>query len=184
METMYFVSKRLALKVEQNPDGTLKLTDYHDGTPFAGAGMLIKSTGSIDNFLKYCIDREHAEARIKAQRICRTPEYRKQQAQRTAEREAIAAIRHKEEFDALPRPIPATYDNIGIVLRYLRDQNYGGVSLPAMTIGYSFNMYDCDGRLAAAMITDEDIIDEGENLGRKFEVGAPVGHLTKYRRCR
>lgn len=184
MEKKYFVSKHLALKVEQNPDGTLTLTDYRDGTPFADAGMLIKSTGGIGNFLTFCIDEEHAKARIEAQRICRSPEYRRAQTQKQAEREAIASIRHKEDFDALPRPIPATYDNIGVVLRYLRDQNYGGVTLPPMTVGYTFNMYDCDGRLAAAMVTDEDIIEDGENLGRRFVVGAPAGHLVKYLRCR
>ncbi len=187
MNTVYFVSKRLALKVEQNQDGTLNLTNYHDGTPFADAGMLIKSTGSIDNFLALCIDEERAKARMEAQRICATPEYRKEQArrsaQRAAEREALATIQHKAAFDALPRPIPATYDNIGVVLRYLRDQNYGTVDLPSMTIGYTFNMYDCDGKLAAAMVMDKDIIEDGENFGRKFQVGAPSGHLMKYRRA-
>ena len=183
MNTVFFVSKRLALKVEQNQDGTLTLTNYHDGTPFANAGMLIKSTGSIDNFLAFCIDEEHAKARMEAQRICATPEYRKEQARRSAQREALATIQHKAAFDALPRPIPATYDNIGVVLRYLRDQNYGTVDLPSMTIGYTFNMYDCDGKLAAAMVMDKDIFEDGENLGRKFQVGAPHGHLTKYTRA-
>lgn len=179
----YFISKNLALKVEQNQDGTLRLTDFFDGTPYADAGMLIKSfpAPSIDNFLARCLDEEDAMARLEAQRYGRTPEYKKAQQERIAAREAARAIEHKAAFDALPKPIPATYDNIGIVLRYLRDTN--GAELPAMTVGYSFNMYDCEGKLAAAMIMDEDIMVDGESWGRKFQVGAPAGHLMKYRRA-
>ena len=57
--------------------------------------------------------------------------------------------------------------------------------LPKMTIGYICNQYDCDGKIATTMKLDESIKlyeDENETCSM-FQVGAPVGHLTKYRRC-
>lgn len=183
METKYFLSKHLALRVDTIEDGTLRLTDATDGTPYINAGTLINCNGGIGKFLDLCIDEETFQQRIRRREYMSSPEYRKVQARKEAEREAIAAAQHKADFDALPSPIPVTYRNIGIVLRYLRDIPYGVVELPSMTMGYSFNQYDCDGKIAAALVLDDDLIEDGENYGRRFQVGAPHGHLTKYYRA-
>ena len=184
METKFFISKNLTLKVEKNDDGALCLTDYNDGKPYINVGTLINCNGSREQFFARCLDAEEFQRRMEQRRYQQSPEYRKEQARKQAERNVIAAAQHKAAFDALPSPIPVTYENIGIALKYLRDQPYGCVQLPSMTVGYSFNQYDCDGHLAAAMILDEDLIEDGENLGRRFVVGAPLGHLTNYKRCR
>lgn len=183
MEIKYYLSKNLNFKVERREDGTLLITDT-EGKPYKDAGWLINCNGGIEKFFARCIDEESYKKRLELREWRNSPEFKAKQAQKKAEREAIATAAHKAAFDALPSPIPATYENIGIVLNYLRDQPYGCVQLPSMTVGYSFNQYDCDGHVAAAMVLDEDLIEGGENLGRRFVVGAPVGHLTKYMLCR
>lgn len=181
--TKYFLSKRLNLIVNQREDKTLSLTRLN-GAPYENAGLLICSVGGIERFWELCINEEEYQRRIADRDFRQSPEYKAEQARKNAERSAIAAARHKAEFDALPSPIPVSYKNLGIVLRYLNDQNYGTVELPCMTVGYSYNQYDCDGHSASAVVLDSDLIENGENLGRRFCVGAPVGHLTKYMRCR
>lgn len=180
MKTKFFISRCLTLKVEQREDGTLNVTNYYENTPYANAGSLIGSNGGVEKFFSLCIDEDAFQKRIEQKRYLQSPEYRKEQARKQAKREAIAAVQHKADFDALPSPIPVTYKNIGIVLRYLRDLPCGTIELPSMTMGYSFNQYDCDGKIAAALILDEELIEDGENYGRRFQVGAPHGHLTKY----
>lgn len=87
--------------------------------------------------------------------------------------------------------IPTTYRNISIVLRHLNEQNWGSWELPKMSIGYSCNQYDCDGKIATTMKLDQpiditDYTDSPDSLPEMvsmFQVGAPHGHLMKYRRC-
>lgn len=80
------------------------------------------------------------------------------------------------------RPVPATVENITAILRYYKMQGFVGDLLP-MTIGYSCNDYDCDGKYAVAIKLDRPITynEEGEQSDR-FVCGAPRGHLTKYTR--
>lgn len=72
--------------------------------------------------------------------------------------------------------IPATIDNIRTVLQHLNEQNWGGWKLPAMSIAYSANQFDCDGEQATTMKFDEAI--EGCKL---FKIGGKRGHLAKYK---
>ena len=53
--------------------------------------------------------------------------------------------------------------------------NWGVWKLPAMTIGYSCNQYDCDGKSAVTIKLDEPV-----NGYTKLSYGAPRGHLTAY----
>lgn len=73
--------------------------------------------------------------------------------------------------------------NIYLLLELLNTQNWGGWELPKMTIGYSCAQYDCDGKQATTIKLDEPIEYDGELL-IKFEVGAPLRHLTKYKKIR
>lgn len=75
--------------------------------------------------------------------------------------------------------IPATMDNVRIVLGHLHSTNWGGWKLPAMSIGYSAAQYDCDGITATTMKFDSPI--EGEKM---FKVGGKSGHLNKYQSIR
>lgn len=49
-----------------------------------------------------------------------------------------------------------------------------------MTIGYSCHQYNCDGKTATTIKLDRPIMVYDEP-GTMFEVGAPIGYLTKYR---
>ena len=73
--------------------------------------------------------------------------------------------------------------NIYLLLELLNTQNWGGWELPKMTIGYSCAQYDCDGKQATTIKLDEPIEYDGELL-INFEVGAPLRHLTKYKKIR
>lgn len=81
-------------------------------------------------------------------------------------------------------PIPTTIDNLKLILNYLNEQNWGSWDLPAMTIGYSANQYDCDGTLATTITLSKgieyvDYFDE-KSIVSKFKVGGKRGHLEKY----
>ena len=80
------------------------------------------------------------------------------------------------------RPVPATIENITAILHYYKMQGFVGDLLP-MTIGYSCNDYDCDGKYAVAIKLDSPIIyNEEGDMNDRFVCGAPRGHLTKYTR--
>lgn len=72
--------------------------------------------------------------------------------------------------------IPTTLDNIRIVLEHLNEDNWGGWSLPKMSIGYCAHQYDCDGVQSSTMTLDTPV--DGTY---KFKVGGRGGHLKKYR---
>ena len=94
------------------------------------------------------------------------------------------------EWDELrakyPDVIPATVDNIGIILRHLNSQNWGLWKLPALSIGYSAHQYDCDGKQATTITLDKPISDDDYNIKRerRFKVGGKRGHLSKYQALR
>lgn len=89
-----------------------------------------------------------------------------------------------EAYNAIKdlRPVPATIENITAILEYYKMQGFVGDLLP-MTIGYSCNDYDCDGKYAVAMKLDKPIVvnEEGE-MSDRIACGAPRGHLSKYYR--
>lgn len=195
----FFISKKYNVKVEQNADGTLKVTDLSEqfkGQPLQNAGLLIASCGGREKFLALCITPERYKEIKDFRDFKNTPEGKAQlEAQRAASAEAqrVAiekrnkerATAYQELLESCNGVIPTTYDNIGIVLRYLNTINWGVWELPKMTIGYSCNQYDCDGKQASTMILDKkiDIFGDGTEFENKFQVGAPHGHLMKYRRA-
>lgn len=152
---------------------------------YDNAGQLIKDNGGVENFLSLCFGEDEFEKRLESIRYASSPERLAVLEQRKAEREEkMKAEREKEYLDLLGEKgyIETTYENIGIVLRYLNCRNWGSWELPKMTIGFRCNQYDCDGKTASTMILDTpiDVYGDKESM---FVVGAPVGHLMKYRRC-
>lgn len=104
----------------------------------------------------------------------------KNRAQRHSENEILKSENDKRkeaEWNSIKdmEVIPATLENIRIVLQYLNGMNWGGWKLPKMSIGYSAAQYDCDGVLASTMSFNSPI--EGQT---KFKVGGKNGHLNKY----
>lgn len=186
METKYFFSKNLRLIVEKNDGGEKLFTIKNmDGTPYGNAGSLIASFRDHSSFWERCITKEEFDKRIAQFEFSRSPEavaQRREVEKKRAEAERAAA---KKEFEALAAsgsPIPATYENIAIVLRWLNTQNWGTWTLPALSIGYSAQQYDCDGKIATTITLNRPIYVGGEPVS-KFVHGAPHGHLLKYQRC-
>jgi hypothetical protein len=93
--------------------------------------------------------------------------------QRRIEKEKIL----KENWERIKdlNPIPATLENIRIVINCLHSKDFGLWHLPQMSISYSTNQYDCEGEIATTMKFDKKI--EGIN---KFKVGGKTSHLEKY----
>lgn len=90
----------------------------------------------------------------------------------------------KSAYDAIKdlRPVPANIENITAILRYYKMEESVGELLP-MTIGYSCNGYDCDGKYAVAIKLDRPIVyNEDGDMSDRFVCGAPHGHLVKYTR--
>lgn len=186
--------------VDQNADGSLTIT-YNGTNPICNAGMFINQMGGIPGVLARCEEGDYTIEGIKEyfadmSRMKKESQERSRQA--ALEREAKWNAERVEKYEALVaqyegQAIPTTYENIGIVLRYLNTQNWGVWNLPKMTIGYSCNQYDCDGKTASTMKLDEpiDIRDDEEKAEEgslpemisMFQVGAPRGHLNNYHRC-
>lgn len=177
MKKMYFTSKKSFL-VEQNPDGTLLITKASTMKPLENAGSFIVSQGGIDAILAKCkdvTDEQFAEDRKQLL-------LRNEQARQHSQQLALAnKKRHEEEYLAVftGETVESTIGNIRILLRYLNDINWGVWQLPSMTIGYTCNQYDCDGKTATTITLDSPIECRGEQVTR-FQYGAPSGHLRNY----
>ena len=189
---MYFVS--------QNEDGSLWITN--DGVnSIDNAGQFILSMGGIQAVLDRCdeeITLDEFKTRV-ADDNAQKEAYRQYQKEHKTEIEAAKREREQAKFDeryaraekaynellaASPNSVIETnYRNICIVLSMLNLQNWGSWELPTMTIGYSCNQYDCDGKQATGMILDRPIDVDGEQIS-KFSIGAPHGYLMKYHQCR
>ena len=194
--------KKRVLEVRVNDDGTLFITE--DGVnSIHRPGSFVMSFGSIERVLSRCVESDLSLPEYRRQVHYVLRQDREQRKERKKEREATRAEREaerdrqrKEAFEQLLTDnngvIPTTFDNIGVVLRYLNTMNWGGWELPKMTVGYRCNQFDCDGKMASTMTLDEpiDIVpmderDEGylPQMVSRFQVGAPRGYLLKYHRC-
>lgn len=92
-----------------------------------------------------------------------------------------ATTAYNNLLEASSGVIETTPGNLAIVMRYLNTQDLASWNLPRMSIGYSANKYDCDGKAAVTIKLDEPMPGDDETM---FELGAPDGHLSEYRRVR
>lgn len=187
MKTKYFFSRAWRLRVEWSGNDNDDILCYDVSTDMrnTNVGTIIMSFGSKRNFFNRCITKEQFDQRVAAYIEANSPERKAEQRRKAVEREAAISEKRKKEYEALVAqglPIASTYENIGIVLRYLNTTNWGGWQLPAMTIGYRCNQYDCDGKQASTMTLDRPIEVYGEMVDM-FVVGAPIGYLAKYHRA-
>lgn len=166
-------------QVRQKEDGTLSITLC--GDPIKNAGRFIMQLGGVEGVLARC--KEYIEEEWKA-KLERDKAVRKAARENALAREEKYREQHEAEYRTLlakSEVIETTPENIGIVLRYLNDYNWGSWTLPKMTIGYACHQYDCDGKQATTMTLDSPIEVDGEMMD-KFQTGALGGHLTKYHR--
>ena len=170
-------------KVVVNEDGTLTITNLRkNNTPIQNPGALIVSMGGIESVLRSCKDvseEEYAEE-LEKQKIDLEVA-----ARNTAKNRLERERQIKSEFDAAfsNEITESTIDNITILLRYLNSVNWGMWRLPKMTIGYTCNQYDCNGKKATTIILNTPINYDGEML-TKFVVGGGPRHLTDYTQLR
>lgn len=179
-----------------NEDGTLSIT-YNGEVPINNPGMFINQMGGIEGVLARCEDGEYdldgyrtyiKQGQKEKQRM------HEERHKAAMERQARWNAEREDEYKALVAKyegaaIPTTFENIGIILRYLNTMSWGAWRLPKMTIGYKCHQYDCDGKVASTMTLDKPIdvscYEEGglPEMVDKFQVGAPVRHLMQYHRC-
>ncbi len=175
---LYIETAKMLVEVRVNPDGTLFLTS--DGVnSIPNAGALICNYGGIDKTLQRAIETELSLDQLREQRALR--KQHSADLRRLNEQKKISKI--KEEYEQLiaayPDGIETTVDNIRIVAAYLTTVNWGSWHLPTMSIAYTANQYDCDGRTAVTITLDTPIYYRGEKQ-HKFVFNAPRAHLMKY----
>lgn len=170
-------------KIVVNEDGTLTITNLRkNNTPIQNPGALIVSMGGIESVLRSCKDvseEEYAEELEKEKFALEVA------ARNTAKNRLERERQIKSEFDAAfsNEITESTIDNITILLRYLNSVNWGMWSLPKMTIGYTCNQYDCDGRMATTIKLDKPISYDGRML-TEFVIGGGPRHLINYTQLR
>lgn len=140
---------------EMNEALLAKKTAYKDTT---GWGE-IESTGSFeDDYKTICLaaDKERKERNEKIQK---------------AHEAEIEEAKKLFQLDVIETNI----ENLRKVMMVLNAQNWGSWRLPKMSIGYSANQYDCDGKTATTIKLDKPV--DGKTM---YSFNAPRGHLTKY----
>lgn len=176
-EPLYYIAKSSGsvFTVWRKGDGTLLVK--RDGKPFRDAGKFIMSMGGVETLLSKCCTKNELERQLEEKR-----------AQKERKR-LESAILHREEAEnslatlsqlqaaSQDGVIETTPANLRIVAKYMRFNN--PYTLPSMSIGYSADTYDCDGKIAVAFRLDAPIDIDGESVS-KIAFFAPMGHLTNY----
>lgn len=190
METRIFKSKKLSLIVIKN-DNEERLTVSDAGIPYKDAGALIKSLGGVEEFWKHCHTQEEwnkieDERKIFAEQRRIRRENEKKSRSKMIEKYRLDAKQAYDELISSNEKIEANYTNIYILLNHLQYVNWGFWELPKMSIGYSCNQYDCDGKTAVTIKLDRKIAipytDFSVEYCDKFVIGNPRGHLENYTR--
>lgn len=150
--------------------------EYYD------AGLFINNIGGPEKVLAKCIEVEDVNEWIASTNERARAQHKRAHAvamQRQEEREKQAKEEYQKTFAG--EVTESNENTVGVLLRYLNTQNWGVWRLPKMTIGYACHQYDCDGKTATTIKLDKPIMVNDE-MGTMFQVGAPHGHLMKYRR--
>ena len=194
MATKIFRTTRVIYRVEQNENGTLDIyREYYslkkmdhwnkDGRRFDNAGSLIITAGGIEGLLSKCEDVDDIEGmidRLNEEKKAVREKASQMRSRQYQEQSDAAASEYHRLFDGVD-VVGTTAKTVYALLRYLNTVNWGTWSLPKMSIGYTCNQYDCDGRTATTIKLDEPIL-VGGSMGKQFVYGAPRGHLMRYER--
>jgi len=177
--------------VTQNENGTLNVVREYvsygyqwkkKGNPIQDAGMFINQQGGINGLLDKCRDVENLDEQINVRNVQLKAEHEAAHVaamERKAQREKNIEEEYRRLFCC--EVTETNEETVGALLRYLNLHNWGLWHLPKMTIGYACHQYDCDGKQATTIKLDCPIM-VGDEPGTMFQVGAPHGHLMKYRR--
>lgn len=193
----YFATKKHSYFVVQNEDGTLFMS--YNGTDKANnIGGIIYCRGGIDAVLSSAKEqtlRTIGKAEITAEEY--TDYLRKQCLRKRKARfvqQELKRLKTEKTKEALGKAIrgmisisggvfKSTPLNICMLLRYLSVIDLEHDKLPKMSIGYTCQRYDFNGRSATAITLDEPITcsRDGEKVSR-FVFGAPAGSLPSFTR--
>lgn len=153
----------------QNLDGTLTLTKW--GVPAEHAGKIIKNMGGIVAFMQRAEPTGYSSFdEVREDRERELDMIKKRKAERFAQWAADAQSAYKELVCMYPDEIPVTIGNLRIVLAYLHSQESWNWHLPDLSVGYSADQYDCDGRRLTAIRLDAPIECRGRMIS-KFKYG-------------
>lgn len=179
MKKMYF-TKHSSYIVEQNEDGTLRITKTSTMKPIDNAGSFIVSQGGIAAILTNCKEVSDEDFAKDRKQLRLRYDFLQKHNQEVAMTEQK---RYEAEYKAMfhGEVVETTHESIRTLLRYLNGINWGTWQLPAMTIGYTCGQHDCNGKIATTIKLDKPIEYRGEMV-KQFQFGAPSGFLTKYRR--
>lgn len=183
MKILIIETQKSFYSVIKNDDGSLILKKGVNQKEICNPGQTIFNMGGVQGVIDKCKEykslesfldfRNDRDEKVRIERHRRNVEWEEQRAKRDKEDEA--------KINALLslKIIPATMDNIELIIAWLNRQNWGAWSLPKMSIGYSAQQYDCDGKQVTVMKFDKKI--DGENM---FKTPAPKRHLEKYQTIR
>lgn len=195
MKTKIYISANYIYKVEVtgNEEKPLNITREYSrerGNQWCAmsnkdcpnVGQFIMNQGGVDALVAKCAEVENLVACVEEYNAAAKAAHEKNQEEaliQQAMRESQIRAIYERLFSG--EVTETNVETVGALLRYLNTQNWGLWELPKMTIGYSCNQYDCDGKQATTIKLDQPIMVNGEP-GTMFQVGAPHGHLMKYRR--
>ena len=191
MKTLILETNRRCLLVEKNEDDTLNIKPDDKSPNIPSIAAFISSIGGVNMVLSRCVEYNGNFDDYVKERNVRLAEIserikleREDRKKRNEELKAKFEAENQKAWEELSTldVIPATTDNVRVVLRHLNSQNWGSWSLPKLSIGYSAHQYDCDGKQATTITLDKPISDDtyGISSERKFKVGGSKGHLIQY----
>lgn len=173
----YFYTKKSVYKISRRTDGYI---EFYPSTP--NAGQLILQNGGISAFLAKCVDDERDYHDVAASFYKAIDDERKAKEKRKAEREEILRAQYLNDYAALTEKydtIPATIENLRIVMHYLDSINFGLWRLPKMDKAYSANQYQHGSGTITTLTFDEGILLHGVTR-RKFKCGCAENVMPQY----
>lgn len=173
----YFYTKKSVYKITHRADGCI---EFYPSTP--NAGQLILQNGGMSAFLAKCVDDERDYHDVAASFYKAIDDERKAKEKRKAEREDMLRTQYLNDYAALTErydTIPATIENLRIVMHYLNSMNWGLWRLPKMDRAYSAHQYKHGDGTITTLTLAEGFSLHGETW-RNFKCGCAENVMPQY----
>ena len=173
----YFYTKKSVYKITPRAAGYI---EFYPNTH--NAGQLIIQNGGISDFLAKCVDDERDYHDVAASFYKAIDDERKAKEKRKAEREDMLRTQYLKDYTALTGKydtIPATIENLRIVMHYLNSMKFGLWRLPKMDKAYSAKQYQHGSGTITTLTFAEGFSLHGE-AWRKFKCGCAENVMPQY----
>ena len=173
----YFYTRKSVYKIYQREDGYI---EFYPNTP--NAGQLILQNGGIGAFLAKCVDDARDYHDVAASFCKAIDDERKAKGKRKAEREETLRTQYLNDYAALTEKyetIPATIENLRIVMHYLNVTNWGLWRLPKMDKAYSAQQHTYGSGTITTLTFDEGFLLHGATW-RNFKCGCAENVMPQY----